>query len=450
MKSKPQSQNWLIYVAATIFLITTMIVTLWPRYRPEAFDGSDPRKSSYSLYTSSGCTTESDVIMRQVGSAVDRNQELFQMKGCYKFGGDIDSLMIQNQLFSNSIEETYIESFNKSTSNFLEIVQEVKRRVEVFANAQSSQAIYGDVYVFVTQVPFYRDEKGGVVTNTTNQPDKLDPQNPFASLPYPPYRVRSADGAVSNVGPVLYYAWIVYDRYNTSKNYMGSANRNTFTYKYLPQLNKYQSKDPQCFMTGAGTTNMFAGCATKMNMSKCEDTAVMNPFTYVVMYSLNLGTINIKMARDQYALPNCSVYQSHPELTSVPLECTMSYWKSKGCHNQNFIKPCEDPWKSGTYAQIKERIDNIASGIDDKSKSACHGNLSDGAYKDMVIKDDSLNYYYVDTENILHPIFNVVHPSPVSDSATLVPSSFYSNANKGRVLNSSDVLRISPQLSRLY
>ena len=451
--------NAFVYFVAIMFLVATMVVTLWPRRCLEAFAGSSVRHSSYNLYTSDDtqCTTAFDYAMRQLGPALERRDEFFQFKGCYKFDMGIDALSRMDPLFSQRSENMYVDNVMKSTANFNDVIQEVKMKVETFANAQPDQSILGDVYVIIAQIPHYRDAADKLVVNTVNQASTMDGDDPFASRPYLPYMVRTGSAGTTvgttvgttgtiDVGPIMYYVMVIYDRYNASKQYMGDANPASFTYTHLARLSRYASKDPQCFMVGAGTgegRRMFAGCTSQRDESSCRDKDLKEA-TYLVMYKLNLSATNVKQHPsdvNQGVNVNCTVYKNNPSLVAVPLECSLSYWKEKGCYNPNFIQPCADPWKSKSYAEIKTRIDGVAARVGEQANRDCYGRLEDGVYKDQVISDAAHKYYYIDSSNTLHELYNVVHPSDVTRKAISVTwPNFYTNAPIGSPMDAADVV----------
>jgi len=458
-------------ILALLCLFVVMVVTLWPQYRPtycgkEGFevDSNFVNPSSYSLYTKDTTTSavEFDRQFNIYKNTMNDADTFYQFKRCYQFAdakGGVQNYTMDNlkDRMSN-ISTTFnikIDFINPSTADFnTGVIQEVKSKVESFAGDNQLQ---GPIYMLVTQAPFWRNSEGKLITNTSFQSDAKQNNDPLGSKPYFPFHQENSDKSVTEQGPVLYYVWIIYDRYtasSTSSNKIlkGSTDPYTFTSKVMSEWDvKYFSKLPQCFMAGAGTTvgiNMFAGAGSKITNLQPVSTVTgpkqalvtypdkpdptdqhTTQTTFAVLYNLNTPGLTPMIVNSEI---DCRLYETVPSLTAVPYKCTAAYWSTK-CHNPDYINPADTSniWSTASYYTIKTNIDSIAKSSDVTRMQSCYGSLSD--YVGQYIKDNTQapNYYYVSKNNsngvavmnkILTTSPNPPIPEPIKAKAFLVPN----------------------------
>ena len=228
----------------------------------------------------------------------DRSDELI-MKRCYQIPTTIDYIIAQaNRTRYRGARRTLTEI----TSNFTDVINKITLDIQTVHDTLVNGLIHGPIYVFVYQVPYYKNKEG--------QDISLQSFNVSSYNFQPSFDERNINGQQ----PIYYYVQIYYSRYDSDwKLTQGDVFKKSIMNEYD---NLYASFEPQCYMVAAGTTTgptKYAGCASStastngMNTATCLGPQFGNSLlqqdkedkkntvsTYGILYTINMNAPTIK------------------------------------------------------------------------------------------------------------------------------------------------------------
>ena len=232
----------------------------------------------------------------------DRSDELL-MKRCYQIPGTkMENLM--NDGINN--RPCKARSFNVITTDFTEVIEKIVLNVQDIHDTRVKGLIHGPVYVLISQVPYYKNDKG--------QDIALQAFN-VADYGFSP---RYDQSNTNSNHTIFYKVIIIYSRYSKGWRLNETDLFKTSIMSWLDSNNI--SYEPQCFMSAIGTRSgpfKYGGCASSDGTIKIDDktinsatclgpkwgnnllqsdtTDVKNtPSTYLILYVLNNNADSIK------------------------------------------------------------------------------------------------------------------------------------------------------------
>ena len=251
-------------ISLTVLLIIIAIVLLIPRRHNEilthenfiSLDGY----TSKTLYRDTKNIAVYDSVTQQPSymDTIDDKNDMLLMKRCYQFAdstlNDVIDLLTSKKLVNNAVQQgvVYTNDFGTVSNN---IIQSIQTAHDTFLNNGIASPIHGPVYVFIFQVPYYKNNLGEDISIQSFN---------VSTYQFQPYYVDPKNSLNSNPDHLIQYNYIIcYGRYDKNGNIMDT---DTFATKVLPDLDKkYVSYQNQCYINGAGIAQgpkVFAGCSS--------------------------------------------------------------------------------------------------------------------------------------------------------------------------------------------
>jgi len=244
---------------AVILLLLIVFVGIMPRHRYEMFSPIPPSllatqaaDSTESLYYKTTDYASFDKKVSQIyNTLVDATNSIMTLKRCYAIPGAKLEQLTDLPL--------YVKSFGVYTRNFADVENKIYQTLLAFADNQPTKLINGDVYILLSQQPYYRNVDG---TNISLDATTINSRNNYAT---PMYTNKS----VIDTQPIYYYIQVIFAAYDKK----GSYNKCSDYFKYIMNIldEKYYSTENQCFITTVGDNSKFGGCATSTANSASEN-----------------------------------------------------------------------------------------------------------------------------------------------------------------------------------
>lgn len=167
-------------------------------------------------------------------------------KRCYAMPNKkLEDLMPMLKNFPNA----YSKQFGVYTNNFKDIQQKIIDTLDTFRMNQPSQMIKGDVYVLLTQQPYYKNDDGTMISlDAITLNDRG-----YGFTP------KNINKQVKDTNPIYYTITLVFSAYKPDGTFVYCAN--LFQYIIDAWDRTYYSKENQCFLQCIDDSK-FCGCAT--------------------------------------------------------------------------------------------------------------------------------------------------------------------------------------------
>lgn len=220
---------------SVILLLLIVFVTLIPKERYiENFESLTVEDAYRTLKNS----TDFDNYVYDIYPSISKTS-IMVFKRCYNF---------QNKRLEDIVGEgsAYNKTFGIYANNFETVENRIIQELDSFSSMKGK--INGDVYILISQAPYYRDE-GKVISNipsTTNSNGYL-------------FEPIFSNQVVSN-RPIYYQIIMYYASYKSNGTYSPCSD---LFYSSIQRLDASSySKQPQCFIGCLGKTDKYCGCGT--------------------------------------------------------------------------------------------------------------------------------------------------------------------------------------------
>lgn len=238
-------------IIAVLLLLIIVFISVVPRKKYEYFESLNPitalaGDSTQSYYYRARSLTEFDNnVSQNFNAMVDYTTSMLLMKRCYAMR---EKLL---QEFENDIRDpVYIKKISVYTNDFADVEQKILDALIEFADRQPTGKIKGDVYVLISQQPYYRNADGTEISLDSTTINERHNYNT------PKYTGK----AVIDDHPIYYSVILFFAAYGIDGSYMACKDGFYRTMQLLDQNNV--SNENQCFITCANNDNKFCGCAT--------------------------------------------------------------------------------------------------------------------------------------------------------------------------------------------
>lgn len=328
-------------IIAFILLLVIVFISVIPRKKFEYFDSLDPNsafggESTQSLYYNARSTDSFDnAVSQNFNGLVDYTSSMLLMKRCYA----IPEVLIE-ELEREDDAGFYTNYFSIYTNDFKDVQQKLLDHLIQFADRQSTKLIKGDVYILLTQQPYYRHEDG---TEISLDATKINERHNYFGPKY-------SGKAVIDEHPIYYSGIIIFAAYNSDGSYVSC--KDAF-YNLMKDWDKtLVSNQNQCFIRCVNDESKFCGCATGTetgaseankraaisanttpydsmclgkNLSNPSDTTKITPTSYYILYIVNQQyKIDFDMSRIFDRTDSCKLVNNMPP-TDPNLRARMNY-----------------------------------------------------------------------------------------------------------------------------
>lgn len=234
---------------------------------------------SFDLYQKYG-SRDFDDQMRIYQDTVGDISNLLHVYGCgINLGTSSNALDL---LVRASAKGLYIEPFDINTTNFNDVTARVYRMLERFYDENGRSTIQGQVYLVVSQAPYYRDENNNPISLQFHADNYL----------YLPSNVMRQDRSVTNP-PIQLYGYMIFTAYDTNRKLIRSIHKRRIAVMNIKQ--NFRQKENLCFMKCPQQMDMPCGCASQDTpyLSNCLESkmpTVMSPgqkYSYAILYRVN-------------------------------------------------------------------------------------------------------------------------------------------------------------------
>lgn len=292
-------------LAALLIYLTDMRRTNIENY-VDYTDNPDDAKfiSSYTLYMGNN-SQEFDNQMKSLKVALNDKENLLHVYGCGIALGKSPTAL--HDYVSKIAKGLYTYTLNDDAmyaNNIESVTKLIEQKIdEFYQTIAQGKPIQGQIYVLLSQAPYYRDDDG----------------NPL-SLQYTAsqYGFQSTNvfrENTSSIHPnIKFHGYMIFTAYNSKGNLI--QNKQIRKEKVMNIKRNCRQKQTLCFMKCPQSLNMPCGCASQdiddVNnipyLSTCLDSGKPTPmsegypYTYAILYRVNpmFGTfpVNNKIAKD--------------------------------------------------------------------------------------------------------------------------------------------------------
>jgi len=253
-------------IIASVLLLIIVIISIVPQKRLELFEmdltASQNAPSSQTVYQSSPDMATFDSTISQIYSSLyDYQMSMMVMKRCYGIPiAKIEDIFNNTLLWSNLC----VDKIGIYTNDFNDVENKIFQALLTFATNQPTNLIKGDVYVLLTQQPYYR--------NTDGTPISLDSTTINSRNNYNPPKYTNKSVADVDAQPIYYEVYVIYASYKNDRSY------DPCTDHFKPITDSFDanfySKENQCFMTCIGNSTKLCGCGTSASNTASQQSQV--------------------------------------------------------------------------------------------------------------------------------------------------------------------------------
>lgn len=231
-----------------IVLVVTFAMLYLPSYMLKEMFTTSPSEIIMSgvqekqglLTKESVNTLQQMIIDKHRTGDMDDSDSLLQMQTCYQASQTIDQYRANKAADMPKSYNLYSINIEGMYSSFDEIEMKIVNEIQKFKD-QLLEPIKGKVYVSLTQVPYYKNERGNPMNVGYYTNDRFD------------YAPTNVDGRAL----IYYFGIIVFANYDTNKKYVEKSNFE----KYKQRLYSTASNDKQCFLR-CMKSSVSCGCAS--------------------------------------------------------------------------------------------------------------------------------------------------------------------------------------------
>lgn len=214
---------------------------------PKALQGAQSTESVY--YNSTSYQAFDNTVGSIFNTLIDYSTSFLMMKRCYA----IPNLKIES-LFPNGTtggrDNYYMKRFGIYTNKFGEVEDKIYQTLLTFADNQPTKLINGDVYVMITQQPYYRNADGTPISlDISIINDRHNYNSP-----------KNLNKGVIDAQPIYYQVYIIFGAYTADGTYDKCSDHFKNTMGVLDTY--FYSRENQCFITTVDDISKFGGCAT--------------------------------------------------------------------------------------------------------------------------------------------------------------------------------------------
>jgi hypothetical protein len=234
-------------VVAIVLLVTFAMLYLPSYLLKEKFSTSASDlmmkevQETQGLLSKNAVTTLQNMITDKHRTGdMDDSDSLLQMQACYQVSQSIDQYRANKASDMPNNYNLYSVNIEGMYSSFDEIESKIINEIQKFKDA-IMEPIKGKVYVSLTQVPYYKNERGNPMNVGYYVNDRFD------------YAPTNVDGRVL----IYYFGIIVFADYDTNKKYTEKSKIE----QYRQRLYSTASNDKQCFLR-CMKSSVSCGCAS--------------------------------------------------------------------------------------------------------------------------------------------------------------------------------------------
>lgn len=265
---------------AIVLLIVFVMVFVFPQKIREDFVSSSQllmqAQTQQGLLSSTNLATFDAALKRADDLAsLDDSGRLLLLKRCYQFSQED---VIQNAAFMMPAN-TYNVQFHDMFTSMQQIEDRIVQEIGKFSTAITT-VVKGNIYVMITQVPYFKNERG----------------NPVYASYYVDNALNFQPSTARN--DIYYSITIIFANYDANKTYNKTSSYETNT---MPSMESKASNDKQCFIQCVHSGNA-CGCATASSgaytddasysttcfgRNSSTDTSQLTPATFTILYTVN-------------------------------------------------------------------------------------------------------------------------------------------------------------------
>ena len=263
-----------------ITIIVLFVVLLYLVYNRKQFaEGFADNPTSLSLYTANK-SDKFDKQMELYKDTLGDINDFLLVYGCgINLGMAPDALRSLVKVAANGL---YMVPFSVLSSNYQDVNSKVHKIIEDFYEKNNRTTIQGQVYVVVSQSPFYRD--------VNNNPISIQ-YNANSYLAKSSYLMDNKDALEESI--IQFSGYVIFNAYYNSGRLIGDTN--TRKEAVLKIKRYFRQKESLCFVKCPNHNNLPCGCASrnKPYVSNCLETdrsGKMTPghkYTYAILYRVN-------------------------------------------------------------------------------------------------------------------------------------------------------------------
>lgn len=238
-------------IIAFVLLLIIVFISVIPRKKYEFFESLNPISamegdSTQSLYYKARSLTDFDnTVSQNFNGLIDYTSSMLLMKRCYNF--PIYLLEDNESLFEGF--PIYTKGIGIYTNDFKEVQRKILDNLIEFADRQPTGLIKGDVYILLTQQPYYRNVDGTEISlDSTTINERHNYYNP-----------KYTGKPVIDQHPIYYSFVMIFSAYNSDGSYAGCTDK---FYSIMNYWNNFSSNENQCFIRCVNDDTKFCGCAT--------------------------------------------------------------------------------------------------------------------------------------------------------------------------------------------
>lgn len=260
---------------AIVLLVVYVTVVVLPQQIREDFVSSSQRlmqaQNNQGIMTTSNLVAFDTALKNDNDNGnLDDSGKLLLLKRCYQ-----TTVAAATSIMSPT--SAYSVSFHEMFSSMQQIEDRIVQEIAKF-----NTAVKGNIYVMISQVPYFKNERGNPIYASYYIDDVLN---------FQPASTSRSD--------IYYSIAIIFANYDASKKYSDVSRFETST---LPSLDVYASNDKQCFIRCIHSSNA-CGCASSNTgvypddtsyITKCfgrsspDETNQLTEATFTILYTINM------------------------------------------------------------------------------------------------------------------------------------------------------------------